>query len=98
MMNCSLLQSYRFHKSPRQNFSLQYLYNIKQTSDEIKVTEELYGRQKGEQLGSERVEGCIRQLVELYGFYLVALHQMNSLVVLFILPQSKYLSCPFSCT
>ena len=31
-----LFNAYTFHEWPRQNFSLQYQYNIKQTSDENK--------------------------------------------------------------
>ena len=38
--NCHLIvmgtESYGFHEWPRQNFSSQYQYNIKQTSDENK--------------------------------------------------------------
>ena len=33
---CGLLQPFNSHKWPRQNFPLQYQYNIKQTSDENK--------------------------------------------------------------
>ena len=42
-------EPFNSHELPRQNFSLQYQNNIKQTSDENKP-QELYGRQQEELL------------------------------------------------